>query len=307
MDILLAPTEFIADALRTSIPGATVMPLPQAVFLPEGIEPDRGRFGIPDDSFAVVMSFAAGSGVDRKNPWASVEAFLGAFPDDADVRLVVRLNEQDGSELGDTLSLLRTTAAEDSRLILVTGSLDYRETLTMYASCDTYVSMHRSEGLGLGPMEAMSLGLPVVATGWSGNMDFMTPENSFPVPYRLVPVDVADTSPYTAGVVEGSPQWAEPDVAAASQILRRIREDAQLRATIGSTAAAAMEERRTAVLDGDYIPVLEDAYNELRHTRAVRRSARPELPSLSSIHKDARRAVARESLRERAARLLGRR
>jgi glycosyltransferase involved in cell wall biosynthesis len=304
MDILLAPTKFIADAIRTSLPDTPVVPLPQAVFLPGDISSDRARFGIPDDVFAVSMSFAGSSGVDRKNPWAAVEAFLGAFPGDTDVRLVVRLNDQAGSEPGDTLTLLRKAAAEDSRIVLVTGDLDYRETLTMYASCDTYLSMHRSEGLGLGPMEAMSLGLPVLATGWSGNMDFMTAENSFPIPYQLVPVDVADSSPYAAGVVRGSPVWAEPDVGEASQVLRRIRDDVSLRRDVGARAAAAMEDRRNTVLDGDFIEVLGGAYKTLRAQRAARRSEQPERPTLKAIHREARWRVMREGIRARAAGML---
>ncbi len=298
MDVLLAPTEFIADAIRVSIPTAHVVCLPQAVFLPDGIAPDRERFGIPHGAFAVAMSFAGASGVDRKNPWAAVQAFLGAFPTDPQVRLVVRLNEQAGAEPGDMLSSLREAARDDPRVLLITGDLDYRETLTMYASCDVYVSLHRSEGLGLGPMEAMSLGLPVVATGWSGNMDFMTADNSFPVDYRLVPVDVAASSPYAAGVVSGVAQWAEPDVEHASRILTELRNDVSLRAEVGRRAAAAMEQRRASVLGGGFIAELADAYAGLRETRRANRKTDS---SLDAIHRVLRRSARVEAFRARAA------
>jgi glycosyltransferase involved in cell wall biosynthesis len=308
MDILLAPTQFIADAISASLPGARVVSLPQAVFLPDDIRADRARFGIPDDSFAVAMAFAAGSGVDRKNPWAAIEAFLGAFPNDPGVRLVVRLNEPAGSARNDVLSALRSAVNDDPRVVMITGELDYRETLTMYASCDAYLSMHRSEGLGLGPMEAMSLGLPVIATGWSGNMDFMTDSNSFPLSYRLKPVDVPESSPYARGIVMGTPQWAEPDVRQASQVLRTLRENEPMRREVGERAAAAMEQRRVLVLAGDFIPVLADAYDQLPRVRfggghARRSGAR----TLSGIHKQARNTARWQEARASASRMLRRR
>ena len=52
--------------------------------------------------------------------------------------------------------------------------------------CDCYVSLHRSEGLGLTMAEAMALGKPVIATGYSGNLHFMTPENSYLVDFARV-------------------------------------------------------------------------------------------------------------------------
>ena len=254
------------------------------------------------------MSFAAASGVDRKNPWASVEAFLGAFPDDDGVRLVVRVNEQAGPEPGDLIVRLRERAAHDSRIIQVTGSLDYVETLSLYASCDAYVSMHRSEGLGLGPMEAMSLGLPVVATGWSGNMDFMTEENSCPVPYRLIPVDVAESSPYAAGVVSGIADVGGAGRGQASAMLRRLRDDRAFRARIGTLAAESMATRRAEVLGGSFIPALAEAHAALVSRKGFWRANHPSGARLDAMQRSARRELTQqEGLRARASRMLKRR
>ena len=84
---------------------------------------------------------------------------------------------------------------------------------------DCYVSLHRSEGFGLTLAEAMSCCKPVIATAYSGNMEFMTEENSFLVPYRLIEIE-KDHGPYKKGCV-----WADPDLREATQLMLRVYED----------------------------------------------------------------------------------
>jgi hypothetical protein len=84
------------------------------------------------------------------------------------------------------------------------------------AACDVYVSLHRAEGIGLTIADAMALGKPVIATGWSGNTDFMNIANSFPVSYRLVELD-RNVGPYPAGEV-----WAEPSVEHTAELMRFV-------------------------------------------------------------------------------------
>jgi hypothetical protein len=89
------------------------------------------------------------------------------------------------------------------------------------AGCDAYVSLHRSEGTGLTITDAMSLGKPVIATGWSGNMDFLSVGNGFPVQYELVEIDET-VGPYGAGET-----WAEPSIDHAAALMRQVFEDRQ--------------------------------------------------------------------------------
>jgi glycosyltransferase involved in cell wall biosynthesis len=114
---------------------------------------------------------------------------------------------------------------------IIHGWLSREETLGLISACDLLVSLHRSEGFGLILAEAMGLGKPVVATGYSGNMDFMNTANSFLVNYALTTLD-RDIGPYPAGF-----RWAEPDIQHAADLIGRILEDPQHAAAMGRRAA----------------------------------------------------------------------
>jgi glycosyltransferase involved in cell wall biosynthesis len=262
MDVVLAPSTFVREALADIESQVLVIDHPQAAFLPPGVVADRQRFGIPPDAVAFAMSFAADSSVDRKNPFAAIRAFQRAFPDDEKVCLVVRAHTTLEMNAHMMPADLQSFAA-DARIVMVGGELSYRDVLSLYMSCDAYVSLHRSEGLGLGPMEAMTLGKPVIATGWSGNMDFMDSRNSLPVPYRLVDVDVAQGSPYRRERFERPVFWAEPDVERAAEMMRLVRDDEGLRVRIGARATSDMAARREQVMRGGFVDAIEAAREAL--------------------------------------------
>jgi len=97
-------------------------------------------------------------------------------------------------------------------------------------ACDCYVSLHRSEGFGLTMAEAMQCGKPVIATGYSGNVDFMTPETSYLVPYRLITIDRTH-GPYRAGY-----HWAQPDLDSATDIMRFVEQERDASRAVGAAA-----------------------------------------------------------------------
>src|SRR5206468_76075 len=108
---------------------------------------------------------------------------------------------------------------------------------------DCYVSLHRSEGFGLTIVEAMSLGKPVIATGYSGNMDFMTPANSYPVKYKLIPID-KPYGPYTGG------EWADPDLDHAAELMDRAYKNRSEAKEIGRRAQAHVLRNLSPVASG---------------------------------------------------------
>ncbi|MEI7813713.1 MAG: glycosyltransferase family 4 protein [Coriobacteriia bacterium] len=260
VDVVLAPSRFIADAVHTSAPAATVWHYPQAVFLPDGIAADRARFELPESSVLFYLSLDVTSDLSRKNPFAALEAFEQAFPaggESPDVRLVVKLNNSGTfTWAGESAKRIRDLLADNPRITVIDRAMSYAEVLTLNASCDAYVSLHRAEGLGLNLLEAMSLGKPVIGTAWSGNMDFMTAENSCLVSFDLIPV-VSDNSAYQPEAIGPGQSWADPNVAEAAAWMRRLAEDPELRFRIGAKAAADMASLRERFLQGEVFERLE--------------------------------------------------
>ena len=114
----------------------------------------------------------------------------------------------------------------------------------LMASCDAYVSLHRSEGLGLTMAEAMLLGKPTIATGFSGNVDFMNENNSLLVDYRIVQLE-RTMPPYEVGM-----EWAEPSEEHAARLMRRLYEDREFAAMLGARGKADVERTMSLAAAG---------------------------------------------------------
>lgn len=269
MDAVLAPTRFIAETCQRDL-SCPVWHYPQAVFLPEDISSDRARWGLPEDACVFLQVFDPSSDIERKNPWAAVNAFTEAFVAGDDVLLVIHLHawSSDPAQVAQ-VEALKTLAAEHRTIMVLTEHLSYRDVLSLYASCDVVVSLHRSEGLGLPLMEAMSLGRVALATGWSGNVDFMTEENSCLVGHAMTPVNSQHPA-YASEIGRDGQVWAEPDRADAVAQMRRLASDPALRKQLGQQAAADMESRRQHLLSGRLFDDLEAFIGE--HVSAPPRS-----------------------------------
>ncbi len=122
--------------------------------------------------------------------------------------------------------------------------------------CDAYVSLHRAEGLGLTMAEAMGLGKPVIATGYSGNLEFMDDDIAFLVRSTLTPIGPG-VDPYPADA-----RWAEPDLAHAAVLMRQVFDDREHGADVGRRAADAIRSRWSAGTVGPRLAAL------LEQTRA---------------------------------------
>lgn len=245
-DALIAGSEFVQACLSTHIPGVPVLLAPHPLDLPPPSASGRARFGLPQDQVLFFSGFEPYSDVARKNPFAAVAAFRRAFIDGSGVCLVIKVNNvtATGPAQAD-LEALRRLAREDARILLVEERFSYPDLLALYGCCDVFVSLHRAEGLGLVPLEAMRLGKPVVATAWSGNMSYMNHRNAALVGYGFAPPDETSRlySPSRLGVQS---KWAEPDLGHAARWMRRLAADGALRRAIGERARAdalAYDER----------------------------------------------------------------
>ena len=218
---LWAPTRFIESMLRRSAPDSvTVTYTPLPVVVPD-VDASLGRrhFGL-DDRFMFLFAFDFMSVMKRKNPLGLVEAFCRAFADGAGPMLVMKAIN--GDKRPHDLALLQAAIADRSDIVLMSDYLTRIETSTLTSIADCYVSLHRSEGLGLTISEAIALGVPVIATGYSGNLDFMTDANANIVPMHRVKVgdDAGGYSPIA--------MWAEPNLDEASSLMRQVYENPEM-------------------------------------------------------------------------------
>jgi glycosyltransferase involved in cell wall biosynthesis len=226
VDELWAASDHVADALSPISP-VPVVKVPLPVSLPEIERIPRERLGLPE-GFLYLFAFDHLSVFERKNPIGLIEAFKRAFAPGEGAALAIKCLNHD--QRPDEHARLLAAAAGHPGVHIVDRHLPRAEKDAMIAACDCYASLHRSEGFGITMAEAMLLGKPVVATGYSGNLEFMTPDNSFLVDHVLVEVGEGN-EPYPAEA-----HWADPDLDDAALKLRAVfdgREAALARAARG--------------------------------------------------------------------------
>jgi len=229
VDEVWALSRFAREAI------ARVSPKPVYAFPLPIVEPEldetvtRAELGLPG-GFVFLFCFDLLSIFERKNPLGLIDAFCTAFQPAEGPLLVIKV--VNGQLEPGSLERLKIAASERSDVIVIDRYLDPLVNAALMASCDCYVSLHRSEGFGLTLAEAMALGKPVIATGYSGNLDFMTAETSYLVPWSAGKVPVG-CSPYPAGA-----RWAEPDLEAAARAMRDVYEHPSKAAEVGRRARA---------------------------------------------------------------------
>jgi glycosyltransferase involved in cell wall biosynthesis len=195
-----------------------------------------------DDEFLFLSMFDHLSVLERKNPIGTIAAFAAAFPPDSGAVLLVKSVNAEHDP--DGRGRVRAAAAQHSHVRLLDGYLTPTETHALIAVADCLVSLHRAEGLGLSPAEAMARGKPVIATAYSGNLDYMTPANSYLVDYTLREVGPG-CWPYPENA-----HWAEPDLDAAARAMREVFDDQAAARERGARAAADIAETHSPLAAG---------------------------------------------------------
>ncbi|MFL5239002.1 MAG: glycosyltransferase [Rhizomicrobium sp.] len=168
--------------------------------------------------FLTVFDFH--SSIERKNPVASVLAFQKAFPAGENVELIIKASNVDPQHPGNLLAQWERLCAAsegDPRIRIIAERYNEKQMRELLRAVSCIVSLHRSEGFGYILSDAMALGIPVVATDYSGNIDFCSPDTSFPVSYRLVPVKLNGVHWEDEGT-----EWAEPDLDSAAAQMRVV-------------------------------------------------------------------------------------
>jgi glycosyltransferase involved in cell wall biosynthesis len=226
LDEIWAPSSFIADSIRKASPIPVTWMPPAVVARPPGSK-SRSDFGLPRDQFLFLFMFDGNSSMVRKNPIGCIDAFQRAFPaDDRSVGLVFKYMNvsHDPTCFRDFIA----RCGADDRIHLIPGTLHRGACLDLINCCDAFLSLHRAEGFGRCIAEAMALRKPTIATAYSGNLDFCTPDTSCLVQAREV--TIADGHYwYSEGQV-----WAEPSTDHAADCLVRLRKNREYRERIAA-------------------------------------------------------------------------
>jgi glycosyltransferase involved in cell wall biosynthesis len=220
----------------------------------------RDFYRLNQKAVLFVFSFDLNSSIHRKNPQAAIDAFQRAFGSEAQAgdeeRVGLVIKSFPPAKPDPVWTELKKLAARDARIKIIEASLSRHEILSLFACCDCFLSLHRSEGLGLGPAEALQLGLDVIATGYGGNADFCEGPLAHPIPYTLIPVQNGEY-PYHHGL-----QWADPDIEQAANMLCKVAAQRQLTAEPDPRVTQAYKQEFSAARVGQlYRQRLEELWD----------------------------------------------
>jgi len=243
LDEVWCPSKFIQSAVskKSSKP---VLYQPIAIELEPVAKFEREYFSLPPRAFIFLFVFDFKSYVSRKNPSACIQAFLKAFPKKNEtVNLVIK--SMDGALYAKEFANLREQAKTDPRILLIDEKFRPAEMTGLLQTSDCFISLHRSEGIGLGLAQSMLLGKPVIATGYSGNTDFTLEDNSCLVKYDLVEVG-KDEYPFAKGQL-----WADPDVNHAAWYMRQLVDDEGYRKSVAARGQSFIRDQHNCRVTGE--------------------------------------------------------
>jgi glycosyltransferase involved in cell wall biosynthesis len=243
VDEIWVPSQFVRHAFRTATdkPITVWRHVVDASLLSNS---GRSDFGLPNDPVFFFFNFDANSSDSRKNPWGVIRAFESAFTDEerrGAVRLVLKTQNLD---VHPDLRVALEAQLNTVNGILLDGELPRDRMNGLLDSIDVYTSLHRAEGFGLGIAEAMVFGKPVIATAYSGNMDFTTSANSCLVGYTRRAIEESDHrfSPQARPVYQPGLMWAEPNTSQAARWMRYLYDHPEERTRIGRAGAKTARE-----------------------------------------------------------------
>jgi glycosyltransferase involved in cell wall biosynthesis len=271
VDEVWAATEFVAGALRArlSVPVHTLFPGVEIVSFESR---NKRYFGLKDEHFTFLFAFHMMSVMERKNPLGLIRAFKQAFQPNEPVQLVLKISA--GTHYPLCLEQLRR-ATVGANIKIIDEFYSPGDILALMECCDAYVSLHRSEGLGLTMAEAMLLGKPVIATNYSGNLDFMDNDNSLLVPCKITTLKRA-IPPYGAGL-----RWAQPSEEHAVRFMRRLYENPAWARELGARAQASARRGMSIEVAGAR---MRERIEKIRATMQEKHEYDPHKPKFKTAH-----------------------
>ena len=170
-----------------------IQPNKPVITIPNGIEHCRAAIKYKkgcktrqkhSETFNILIAFDVNSSLFRKNPYGAIDALwmFQKMHGEAKFEVTIKLNNADENHE----KTIKAKLGFCKNVKVINQRLSSDDTLNLIASADVFMSLHRTEGFGLVIAEAMALGTTVITTGFSGNMDFCTEENSYLVDYEEI-------------------------------------------------------------------------------------------------------------------------
>ncbi len=231
LDEIWVQSDFVSNIFKKMSPH--VYKIPFVIDLKINKKLSRAHFKLQKKSFIFLFTFDYLSFYERKNPEAIVRAFKKAFGNRKDVYLLIKSTHASSDPTN--ARQLKSAVGQSLNIELRDQFLSNLEQLSLVSLCDAYISLHRSEGLGLGMAEAMAMGKPVIGTNYSGNLEFMNDKNSLLVRYKKTNLK-NDSYLYPENQA-----WAEPDESHAAQYMKKIKDDKAFRESIAKQAFMDMK------------------------------------------------------------------
>jgi glycosyltransferase involved in cell wall biosynthesis len=266
--VFLAMSRFIQYSLMRVVDNVQIEYMPHGIYLEsrpgKRIEQDK-------KGFRFFYNFDINSTIERKNPDLVINSFLSAFQGDDEVELELKVSGLNNPASSKILTELESVS-RNRKIRVVKDFLPRHEMLRRIAQADCYISCHRSEGLGLGLLEAMALGVPCIATGFGGNTDFTNNNNSIVLRYDLRALE----DHHYRTVLGKSDRWAEPKMDEVVDAMRLIRLDGDLRRRLAENAKRDAEKYISEFSGGSALDAIFACYR--RYT--VNQSSQVRLQSL---------------------------
>ncbi|NIF07909.1 glycosyltransferase family 4 protein [Chryseobacterium sp. Tr-659] len=219
-DEIWVPAQYCKDILAQylNIP-VHVIPYPIEIEVDDEADQEADTF-YQKDAFNFFFMFDYNSTLERKNTLNLISAFKKAFEkNDQSVFLTIKTSKS--ARFTKEREQLESSIKGYQNIKIVEQIYDKQTLHKIIRGCDAYVSLHRSEGFGLTMAEAMFFGKPVIATNYSGNLQFMNADNSFLVDFKKTKIDSSIIN-YDSNTI-----WSEPNVDHASELMKMVKENSE--------------------------------------------------------------------------------
>lgn len=209
--------------------------------VPQGVNPEAWPIIDRKDRDQPFTFLMAGGLTYRKNPITAVSAFRAAFPNNPDVRLILKTR---AGKIGGAFESWIQKIPRDDRIQIIQSNCSPTEMAQLMAVADCFIWPSRGEGMGLPPIEAMATGLPLICADNSGMSQYLDSKYNFPIPCKEVPVPKQADGGYPDQWGDCG-NWWEPNFDCFVETMRNVYKHRTHAYNVGMRSASWVREKWT--------------------------------------------------------------